>query len=66
MVKKTNNKAESKKEKSSKSNGGLFVPAGIFLGMGTGFIVGNVPAGLFVGLGVGFSIMALISLPKKK
>lgn len=45
------------KKKSDRS--GLFVPAGIFLGMGVGFLIGNLLAGLFIGLGSGFLAMAL-------
>jgi hypothetical protein len=39
---------------------GFFVPAGIFLGMGIGFLTGNLVGWLFVGLGTGFLAMALI------
>ena len=34
--------------------GALFIPGGILLGMGVGFLVNNVAAGLFIGLGLGF------------
>jgi hypothetical protein len=38
---------------------GLFIPAGLFIGMGAGFFLNNVVAGLFVGLGLGFFGMAV-------
>jgi hypothetical protein len=37
-----------------KDVGGLFIPAGIFLGLVVGFMVNNIVAGLFIGLGLGF------------
>ncbi len=45
--------------------GGLFVPAGVLLGTGFGFVYNNVPAGLLIGLGVGFTIFALIAVLRK-
>lgn len=47
----------------SKDKSGLFVPAGIFLGMGIGFLTDQLVAGIFIGLGAGFLSMALM---KKK
>ncbi len=38
---------------------GIFIPAGIFLGLGFGMLFGNVPAGLFIGMGLGFTGMAI-------
>jgi hypothetical protein len=38
---------------------GVFVPAGLFIGMGVGMLIGQIPAGLFIGLGLGFLAMAL-------
>jgi hypothetical protein len=52
-----------KKEKDTKA--GLFIPAGLFLGMAYGFLTNNMPAGLFGGLGLGFLCMALVTLFKK-
>ncbi len=43
----------------------FFIPAGILIGMGLGFLYNNLVAGMFVGLGVGFAIFALISVFKK-
>jgi len=45
---------------------GVFVPAGLLIGMGVGFVNGNIPAGLFIGLGIGLAIMAIIQLLGKK
>ena len=53
-------------KKESKGIAGLFIPAGIFIGMGIGFIVGNVPAGMFIGLGSGFAAFAIAVLMKNK
>jgi len=46
-----------KKKKQNLS--GLFVPAGIFLGMGFGFLLDELVAGMFIGLGIGFLGMLL-------
>jgi hypothetical protein len=49
-------------KKSSSSNpGGLLVGGGTLLGMGVGFITGNLPAGLFIGLGLGMIAFAVSS-----
>ncbi len=32
---------------------GLLIGGGVVLGMGVGFLIGNIPAGLFIGLGLG-------------
>jgi len=45
--------------------GGIFIPAGIFLGMGIGFLLNNVVAGLFIGLGAGFAAFAVSLLLKR-
>ena len=45
---------------------GIFVPAGLLLGLGIGFIYNEVAAGLLIGLGAGFLIMALFKITKKK
>ena len=46
--------------KSKNDRSGLFIPAGLFLGMGIGFFTDHLVAGLFVGLGAGFLGMALM------
>jgi len=45
--------------KKDKSNAALFIPAGLFLGFGLGFVFNNIPAGMFGGLGVGFFLFAV-------
>ena len=44
----------------------LFIPAGVLLGMGFGFLLDNLVAGLFIGLGLGFLVFAVISVLKKQ
>lgn len=44
---------------------GLFIPAGLFIGFGLGFVFNNVPAGIFGGLGIGFLLFALAKMFKK-
>ncbi|MBW3020807.1 hypothetical protein KY334_05905 [Candidatus Woesearchaeota archaeon] len=44
---------------------GLFIPAGIFIGMGVGFIINELVGGLFLGLGAGFLLMAITGFKKK-
>ena len=46
--------------------GALFIPAGVLVGLGVGFLVNNVSAGLFIGLGAGFVLFAISLLIKKK
>ncbi|MCR4328392.1 MAG: hypothetical protein NUV53_02630 [Patescibacteria group bacterium] len=38
---------------------GLFVPSGVLLGIGFGFLFNELLAGLFIGLGLGFLAFAL-------
>ena len=38
---------------------GVAIPAGLFIGMGWGYFVGNVTAGIFLGLGGGFLVMLI-------
>ena len=45
--------------------GGLFILAGLFIGMGIGFITNQVVGGIFIGLGIGFLAMALTRKKKK-
>ncbi len=37
----------------------LFVPAGLFIGLGIGWAVGQMLPGLFIGLGCGFLVFAI-------
>jgi hypothetical protein len=50
------------KKKKDKDMGGLFIPAGLFIGMGFGFIYDNLIAGLFIGLGAGFAAFGISAL----
>ncbi len=52
-------KVEKKQDRS-----GIFVPAGLLIGLGIGFLVSEIPAGLFIGLGVGLLLMALVKSKK--
>ena len=54
-----------KLKKRDEDFGGLFVPAGLFVGMGIGFITDQLVGGLFLGLGLGFLGMALTRKKKK-
>ena len=45
---------------------GLFIPAGLFIGMGIGWALGYLAQGLFIGLGAGFLAMAIVRLTKGK
>ncbi|HEY48987.1 MAG TPA: hypothetical protein G4O13_02965 [Dehalococcoidia bacterium] len=39
---------------------GLAIPAGLFIGMGVGFLVDDITAGIFLGLGGGFLVMLIV------
>ena len=54
-----------REKKQGKDAGGLFIPAGLFLGFGLGFIFNNIPAGIFGGLGAGFFLFAVVTVFKK-
>ncbi len=60
MIKSKKKSKQSLTEKYGRS--GLFVPAGLLLGMGVGFITGHLLGGLFVGLGLGFLALTLVKL----
>ena len=49
-----------KQPKKQKGVSGVAIPAGLFVGLGVGFLVDNVPAGIFIGLGAGFLIMLIV------
>jgi hypothetical protein len=53
---------QTKREKKIEDSTGVFVPAGLLLGMGIGFAVGNLVAWLFIGLGAGFLAMAIANM----
>ncbi len=56
--------ADKKKKKDDYE--GIFIPAGVLLGLGFGFLLNNLVAFLFIGLGAGFLAMAITKLVKKK
>lgn len=62
MVKKS---VKSKKRIDKEDHSGLFIPGGIFLGMGAGFLTNQLVAGLFIGMGCGFIAMAVYRMMKK-
>ena len=41
---------------------GLFIPAGLFIGLGVGWVLGYLVQGLLIGMGAGFLAMALVRL----
>ena len=51
---------QSEQPKKHKGVTGLAIPAGLFIGMGVGFLVENIAAGIFLGLGGGFLTMLII------
>ncbi len=61
--KKTKNKKD-RRWHQDKDFADLFIPGGIFLGMGFGFIYNNIPAGFFIGLGIGFIGMAIAEMTR--
>ena len=54
-----------KAKKQKEDNSGLFIPAGLFIGMGIGFMTGNLVSWLFIGLGAGFVGMGIARALKK-
>ena len=53
------------KKKKDKHGGAIFIPAGLFLGFGIGFLIDNIPAGTFLGFGIGFLLYAFVEVFKK-
>ena len=58
-------KKKTKKKKKDEVEA-LAIPAGLFIGMGIGFMTGNLVPWMFIGLGAGFVGMILLMLKKKK
>ena len=52
--------SQSEQPKKEKGVTGLAIPAGLFIGMGIGFLIDELVAGIFLGLGGGFLIMLLV------
>jgi hypothetical protein len=50
---------EQRLEMRRNSISGLWIPAGLFIGLGLGFLYGKVVAGALLGLGLGFVGMAI-------
>jgi hypothetical protein len=65
MAKKQIKESRRTEAKERRNSGALFIPAGIFIGMGVGFLVNNIPAGLFAGMGLGFLAFGITALIKK-
>jgi hypothetical protein len=51
-----------KKEEKKENPGALFIPAGVLMGIGFGFLFNNLLAGLFIGLGFGFLFFAFVEI----
>jgi len=56
---------EQKIIKKSEGAGVFFIPAGLLIGVGVGFLIQNLPAGIFLGLGGGFAVYAITLFLKK-
>lgn len=54
-----------KKENKYDAAGGVVFVGCMFVGMGVGFLLGQLVVGLFVGMGVGFIGMGILKLAKK-
>ena len=52
---------ESKKAK-RRGASALFIPAGLFIGMGIGWLFDSLVQGMFIGLGCGFLVFAIVML----
>jgi len=48
------------KPKNQKGVSGVAIPAGLFIGLGVGFLIDDITAGIFLGLGGGFLIMLIV------
>ncbi|MFC2059823.1 hypothetical protein ACFLTZ_01860 [Chloroflexota bacterium] len=53
---------QSEQPKKRKGVSGVAIPAGLFIGMGVGFLIDNIVAGLFLGLGGGFLTMIILRI----
>ncbi len=53
---------QSEQPKKPKGASGLAIPAGLFIGMGFGFLIDNFITGLFLGLGGGFLVTLLLRI----
>jgi len=48
-------------KKWKRNPGPLFIPTGLFIGMGIGWAFDHLVQGMFIGLGAGFLVFAIIS-----
>ncbi len=55
-----------KKTKKEDNPRALFIPAGVLLGMGFGFLYNQLVSGLFIGLGLGFLFFAISEVMNSK
>jgi hypothetical protein len=53
---------ENEKSKKGWETSGLFIPAGLFIGLGIGWALGYLVQGLLIGMGGGFLAMAIARL----
>lgn len=59
-------KDDKKSEHKKGSPGALFIPAGLLIGLGVGFIIGQVVGGMFLGLGLGFLCFVLYEIMTRR
>lgn len=59
-------KRADKKKRDDDSKGALFIPAGLFIGMGLGFLYYRLVEGMFLGLGAGFLLFAIVQAFTRK
>jgi hypothetical protein len=53
---------QDEKQAMKRRHGGhAFIPAGIFIGLGVGMLVGHVVSGALIGIGLGFLVSSLVS-----
>ncbi len=57
--------AKKKDNDYDKKLSGVLIPGCLLVGIGVGFITGQIPAGTLIGLGVGFIAMYIVSVKKK-
>jgi len=57
---------EVKERKDKRGITALFIPGGLFIGMGIGFLTGNLVPGMYIGLGSGFVLFVISFLLIKK
>ena len=57
---------ENKEKKDKRGISAVFIPAGLFIGMGIGFLTDKLVAGMYIGLGVGFLLFVISFLLIKK